>query len=729
MTRSRSTLRGAAAAVALLAVGPARAQTAAAPAQPIQVPLDGATIPKFVDALPTFAGLRVGGPIVGVTMRETTQQVLPASFPATTVWGYQVAGLDAVTGVPVVRAARFPGVTVEARQSVPTVVLYTNALTTPTLQRRLPVDQTVQWADPKNLGCVYQSPVSAECLQPFRGPVPTVVHLHGGEVPPAFDGGPEMWFTNDGRHGSNYSSLARVLPNQALYRYPNAQEATALWFHDHALGTTRLNVYGGIAAFYFLRDGLDTGRRDNPLRLPAEAQEIELALQDRSFDTAGQLLYHDPSQLSAPDLHPWWRPEFFGDVVVVNGKSWPRLEVEPRRYRLRILNGSNARFYNLALARAFTPLDAAAGTGVQVTAPGPTFWKIGTDGGRLDAPVPLASILVAPGERADLLVDFSGLAPGTTLTVVNDANAPYPGGDPVVTATTGQVMQIRVSRPLSSKDRTCDPATGGCVLRPGSPMVRLVDPAGGALAAGVAPSVRRQLILKEIAVDTGPREVVLNNTLWPGVKESTLTSTTQVPIPGSVGLGENWATEAPQVGATELWEVANLTVDAHPIHVHLVQFQVLSRQALDTGEDDLGNPLGYMRDWQAAFPSGAIEEGDGPPGFYGQPNADGAVGGNLPVSGYLLGAARPAEAGEEGWKDTVVMLPGEVTRIAVRFAPQGLAVGHGRPGSNHYPFDPALTDPSARDLFGNPGAAGYVWHCHILEHEDNEMMRPFAMRR
>jgi FtsP/CotA-like multicopper oxidase with cupredoxin domain len=407
----------------------------------------------------------------------------------------------------------------------------------------------------------------------------------------------------------------------------------------------------------------------------------------------------------------------------------PRPPPPPRRYRLRFLNGSNARFYQLSLARTFAPVDEAAGTGVRVTRTGPVFWQIGTDGGLLDAPVPLDTLVVAPGERADVIVDFSGLEQGTRITMVNNANSPFPDGDPVATATTGQVMQFRVSRRTSSHDRSCDPARGACRLRPGAPMVRLADAATGRLAPGVSPSVTRQLILEEIAVESGPREVVLNNTLWPGVKESTLTSSSQVPVPGSVGLGGNWATEAPQVGATEVWEVANLTVDAHPIHVHLIQFQVLGRQALDTGEDDAGNPVGYLAAWQAAFPGGAVAEGDGPPRPYGTPNADGALGGNLPFSDFLVGAPRPPDAGEAGWKDTVIMRPGEVTRLVARWAPQAVPVGGVQPGTNRYPFDPSLTDPGSRDLFGNPGAAGYLWHCHILEHEDNEMMRPYAVAR
>lgn len=729
----------------------------AAWAVPPQTPLDGASIPKFVDPLPTFVGQRVGGPVVYVSMKEAQQQVLPASygFAPTTVWGYEIGGLDVVTGRPVVRAARFPGVTVEARQWLPTHVVYANRLFTPTLQALFPADQTIDWADPLKLRCVFQATMSMDCMKQYAGPVPTVVHLHGGEVPPAFDGGPDAWFTVTGERGSNYGSLFPVRPNEAVYRYPNGQEATSLWFHDHAYGITRLNVYGGVAALYFLRDDRDTGKRDNPLRLPAGAQEIELVLQDRSFDTAGQLLYHDPTQLPNPQLHPFWRPEFFGDVIVVNGKSWPTLAVEPRRYRFRFLNASNARFYDLALARAFTS-DARLGPslGMVVTDPGPAFWQIGTDGGRLDAPARVTRLLVAPGERADVVVDFSGLPAGTTLTLVNGANAPFPGGDPVVTGTTGQILQLTVSKKLSSEDESCDPARS-CELRPRAPIVRLA--AEGKLARGVNATVKRQLVLKEIAADPipagcdpavappaanaclttgGPREVLLNNSLYRGVTEQSITTATPLALSGSARLGANWATEAPRVGATEVWEVANVTEDAHPVHVHLIQFQVLNRQPLNTGTDPVtGQPFGYAADWQGAFPGGVLAEGGGPPLPYGDAddpatwNADGAVGGNLPFSPYLLAAPTPPAANEAGWKDTVVMYPGEVTRIAARWAPQRAGVREAAPGRNLFPFDPTLVDPAERDVFGNPGAAGYVWHCHILEHEDDEMMRPYAVRR
>jgi FtsP/CotA-like multicopper oxidase with cupredoxin domain len=195
--------------------------------------------------------------------------------------------------------------------------------------------------------------------------------------------------------------------------------------------------------------------------------------------------------------------------------------------------------------------------------------------------------------------------------------------------------------------------------------------------------------------------VLVNNTKWNGKRENT-----GAPVPGFTpdGLG-NWRSELPQVGATELWEIINLTEDAHPMHLHLVQFQLLNRQKIHRDR--------YLAMWSAAFPSNASAPGYGPPLPYNTPNADGAVGGNLAISPFLRGPAMPSEPNEAGWKDTIKMFPGEVTRVVVRWAPQDLAVASVTTGVNRYPFDPTQ-------------GPGYVWHCHILDHEDNEMMRPYS---
>lgn len=690
-----------------------------------QIPLPGSSIPKYVDPLPTFAGKRVPGTSLIARVQEFQQKILPERIYAglkspfragTYMWGYKVDN----------RPAFSPGFTVEAHRYCPTTITYVNDLPFPTcsqLEPLLTIDQTIHWADPlKQMGS----------LAPFKGPIPTVTHLHGGETPSAFDGTPNQWFTRDGIHGKGYATLEPTAANSAIYRYPNHQEATMLLFHDHTLGITRLNVFAGLVTGYIIRDQYDTGLPDNPLRLPNGQQEVELILQDKQFDTNGQLLFPDGSPASNPtglngpppnpSVHPYWIPEFFGDVIVVNGKSWPFLNVEPRRYRFRFINGANARFFRMRL------VDAVSG------ARGPAFWQITTDGGLLDRPVQLndpndpssLELFLAPGERIGVIIDFAHLA-GRSFTLINDAPAPYPSGstDTLDPDTNGQIMQFRVNLPLSCPDMTYNPASGE-PLRGGphrEPLiVRLANPQTGTLAPGVQPSVKRQLVLIEVEGPGGPLEVLLNNTKWSGIREGTTT-----PVPGSqpatMEQGD-FLTELPEVGATEIWEIINLTMDAHPIHIHLIQYQLLNRQNFDavgyrTTYDSLfpgGRYAGITSNGtlgEVVYPSGVYIPGFGPPLRYNVPNAAGAVGGNPDVGPYLQGEIIPPDASEGGWKDTVKMQPGQVTRIVARWAPQDVPVNAVKPGKNLYPFDPTI-------------GPGYIWHCHIIDHEDNEMMRPYS---
>jgi FtsP/CotA-like multicopper oxidase with cupredoxin domain len=710
----------------------AAARVFGAPSDTMATPLPGSSVSQFVEPLPTFSGSRVTDSSLTVEMQEFQQRVLPASLYATLpapyhagtfVWGYKVGPRD----------PSYPGWTIEARRGTPTTIRYINNLPTPAVESqlagRLTIDQTIHWADPQGqMG----SPKA------YRGAIPTVVHLHGAQVPSASDGAPEAWFTADGRNGPAYGTAAPTSANAAVFRYPNEQPATALWFHDHALGLTRINVFAGLAAIYLLRDAYDTGRPDNPLALPAGEHEVELLIQDRQFDRHGQLFFpngspaDNPAGLNGPPpnpaVHPYWIPEFFGDVMVVNGKSWPYLEVEPRRYRFRVVNGCNARFLQMHL------VGRAGGR------PAPPLWQIGTDGGLLDRPIKLLEphvgahqLFLAPAERADIIVDFSKLT-GQQFTLVNAAPAPYPGGDYPEARTTGQVMQFRVTRPLAGQDATYDPA-GGRPLRGGAgrppAIVRLADPATGMLGHGVRPSVTRQLVLVEVEGPGGPIEVLLNNTKWSGLREGTDTvvagarPTSMGPgMAGTIHGGLSYLTELPRVGSTELWELVNLTEDAHPIHVHLIQFQLLNRQYVDTTD--------YRFAYDAAFPGGrfaglrgdgswgAVQyeagtyiPGYGPPLTYMRPNAGGALGGNPDITPYLVGLPVTPAPSEAGWKDTIKVFPGQVTRIVARWAPTLVPVTGVGPGRNLYGFD-ATRGP------------GYVWHCHILDHEDNEMMRPYA---
>ena len=705
--------------------------------------LPGARVPQFVSPLPTYAGQRVHGADLRISMEEFQQKVLPDSFytgayrDGTWLWGY-AAG---VSGAGTSPSPRWPGVTVEAVRGTPVTIEYVNDLPVSSrLRKYLTIDQTVHWASPG--GGMMSS-------RPYDGAIPAVAHLHGGENPSTSDGVPEGWYTSTGLRGKGYTTVAPAGPNSAVYRYPNGQQATALWFHDHALGITRINDYAGLAAFYLIRDACDTGRADNPLRLPAGDYEVELMIQDRQFDINGQLYWPDskasPSLVDGPPgnprIHPFWIPEFFGDVMCVNGRSWPYLEVEPRRYRFRFLNGSNARFLRMGLA------DSSSG------AAGPAAYVIGTDGGLLDTPVRLAlrpepvntgtpdpttRMFLAPSERLDVIIDFSHLA-GKTFTLTNDAQVPFPSGDPLASDDpTRRVMQFRVTLPLRSTDTSYDPAAGG-KLRGGAgqepKIVRLADPASGTVAAGVTVHKKRQLVLFEYESPDGkggntadtPVINLINNTKWAGHRDGGGDPAIPGSVPDQYGQGLR-ITELPRVGSTEIWEFLNLTMDAHPIHIHLVEFQLLNRQAVALGPDK--EPT-YAGAYAAAFgggrfngeaadgswspvtyPPGTAIPGYGPPRDYFAKNADGALGGNPAFSPYLTGPVLAPNPSEAGWKDTVKVFPGYVTRFIVRWAPQAIPVSGVRPGQNLYPFDPAK-------------GPGYMVHCHILDHEDNEMMRPY----
>jgi FtsP/CotA-like multicopper oxidase with cupredoxin domain len=678
-----------------------------------QTPLDGATVPKYVERLPLLSTNRVSGTsTVTVHMEEFQQKMLPASMYAnlaapfrngTFMWGYEV---NSNTN------PQFPSRTIEARQGTHTTVNYTNKLqgqngAAPFLQKYLTQDLSIHWADPthvtKNNHCADSAILAPACLQPSAEPIPTVPHLHGAEVLSASDGHPDAWFTPfSAATGPGFVSTS--------YDYVNSQEATTLWFHDHSLGTTRLNVYSGMAGFYLIRDSRDTGATNNPIGLPAGAFEQELMIADRQFDTNGQLKFPDAESSPGagdgptnPDAHPFWIPEFFGDVITVNGKSWPFMEVQPRRYRFRFVNASNARFYQAQLFRS-------SSSHQPTTTPGPHIWQIGSDGGFLNAPADTdagadpAHLFLAPAERADVIIDFAGQS-GKNFIMVNSqgAFAPYPSGDPPDPNTNGQIMEFRVNQTLQGTDTSFNPAHPQRALR-AAPIVD-IKPAD----TGRAADKKRQLILVEVEGDGGPLEVMLQNSHWDGNREGTTTQ-----IPGSVSNGHGIsATEVPRVGSTEVWEIANLTEDAHPIHIHLIQFQVINRQ--DFRRDD------YRALWDSKFPGGTFNgvtypagtfiPGFGPPQNYTTANAAGAFGGNTAFDPFLTGTPAGPDPYEGGWKDTIKILPFQVTRIAVRWAPTTTAVNNVSAGVNRFPFDPTT------------GGPGYVWHCHILDHEDNEMMR------
>jgi FtsP/CotA-like multicopper oxidase with cupredoxin domain len=345
---------------------------------------------------------------------------------------------------------------------------------------------------------------------------------------------------------------------------------------------------------------------------------------------------------------------------------------------------------------------------------------------------------MAPAERSDIIIDFAGQA-GKRFILTNIAVAPYPGGGVITESmplpslqgpngtppstlgpydTSSQIMEFRVDLPLQGTDTSFNPAGNHPPLR-AAPIPDYRH---------ATPDKHRQIVLDEVEGPGGPDEVIINNSHWNGKREGSTTV-----IPNSVSNGHGiFGTEAPQEGSTEFWEIANMTPDAHPLHIHLIQFQVIESQPFNTEFDLCGLPgPQYRAAWDALFPGGTFNgftfapmtfiPGYGPPHNYGTPNADGAIGGNLAFSTgggqYFAGPAVPPNPRDAGWKDTIKMFPCAVTRIMTRWAPQDLPVGSTHAGTDYFPFDPTT------------GGPGYVWHCHILDHEDNEMMRPLLISK
>lgn len=766
-----------------------------------QTVLDPLRIPKFSEAIPTGSGYPAvqssDAASVTVTATEFQQQILPASFysalPASVTYVDQNTGAKVVRinpqkgtylwGYRVDRNGRtygpsYPGPTIEAEFEKTSTIKMANALVPfkdldgtvlpgPLLQKFLTVDQSLNWADPLN------SPMKFGGSDPktglvwgntdfYSGPQPTIVHLHGGMVPAAFDGHPDAWFTpNAAIKGPAFVS--------DTFKYVNRNQPSTLWYHDHTVGETRLNVYAGLAGFYLIRGDVES--KVSP-PLPSGDQEVPIIIQDRQFDSNGQLYFPDGNPGGAglngdpgnPGLHPYMIPESYGDVIVVNGKSWPYMTVQPRRYRFRFLNGCDARFLALSMANEA----GQSGPGAV-----PEIWQIGSDGGLLDKPVALSSftpftfnrddttqsvfgsrsilspkMLMAPGERFDVIVDFSGFA-GRTLTVRNEGNYPFPGGTSPDPNGDGLVMQFRVKAGLPVKDSSFNPATPNAQLRRGEDQIVKLANGSGSLGTGVKVNNQRRIVLIEQEhPDTGaPVKVLINNTQYNGeTPVGSFKWQTGAPVPDTAPIANGTVnvSEMPQIGSTEVWEFVNLTPDAHPMHIHLVQFQLLNHQILNVGavrpDQNPANPSpsdpyfsspgyrteAYEYSWFLAGSQIGTLYGGGTPLPYLTP---GAMGGNPDTTPYLVGNPVPPDPNQVGWKDTIVVMPGTISRFVVRWAPQDLSVADVKPGQNLFPFDPGAGMGVKNDGFGLPGGPGYMYHCHILDHEDNDMMRPFVISR
>jgi len=488
--------------------------------------LDPNSLAKFVDPLPIPETIHNSGfkpapddpsrkiPYYRLAMRQIERK-LHRDLPATQMWGF---------------GSGSPGPTFEARSGEGVLVEWVNDLPA---RHFLPIDHTLHGADAGK--------------PEVRG----VVHLHGAKAPPSSDGYPEDWY----------------MPGKsAICYYPNHQEAAMLWYHDHTMGINRLNTYAGLFGAFIVRDAFEDG-----LRLPAGPFEMPLVICDRFLRKDGQLDYPVSGVPGKP-----WVPEVFGNAFLVNGALFPYLNVEPRKYRFRVLNACNGRFLHLVFSN------------------GQTFHQIGTDQGLLPAPVPLTSLLLAPAERADLIVDFAG---GQSRQIVlNNDFVP--------------MMQFRVGQGTAAD--TALPAA----LRP---VPKIPEAA--------AVKTRMLALIENRDAGGDPMVMLLNGAHW------------SMPV-----------TENPTLDTVEIWTLINTTDDSHPIHLHLVRFQILDRRRFEV--------FSYLSAGQVRY----------------------------------TGAATPPAPEEAGWKDTVRADPKMVTRIIVRFE----------------------------------GYAGrYVWHCHVLEHEDNEMMRPY----
>jgi spore coat protein A, manganese oxidase len=635
-------------------------------------------------------------PVTGVTHYSLTiaqfRDQLHPNLGPTKLWGYNPV-------VPLgggVQPQRHLGGIIVAQRGVAIQLTFTNTLPS---KHILPVDTSANFPDAQK----HQNA--------------TTTHLHGGLVPWISDGGPFSWFTPDGQYGPSVHSSAgniykllnpRLQPGQAEYYYPNNQSARMVWYHDHAHDLTRLNAYAGIATAYIIRDDFEANLRNRGLPDFVEngGREIPIVIQDKIF-VGPNIAIKDPTWPGPREVGSLWYPhtyetdrwelgkdhplglppdpsiipEMFGDTMLANGTVYPEAAVEARRYRLRIINACQARFLNLQLY-----VDDGSPDGITLNhhtmkptnAKGPDFLVLGTEGGFLPHPVYVpsnhpfdphtfgGSLITGPAERWDLLVDFRGFA-GKKLILYNDAPAPFPMGDPLndyfpgapdnptqpkpgFGPNTRQILRFKVV-PATSTDAPLH-ITPGTDLTPD--LTAFLVPPGTAVQGGVL----------HLPPGVPVRPLTLNET-FDGYGRLLQLLGTNKRAKGGFGRDyEDPATETPEAGATEVWQIANLTGDSHPIHWHLVNVQVLGRQPFN------------------------VDTYNGTPSY--------------------TGPAHDPDRTELGWKETVRMNPGEVTTVIMRF---------------DLPKVPFSVPASPRT-----GGHEYVWHCHILEHEEHDMMRPLVVR-
>jgi spore coat protein A len=623
---------------------------------------DPALQPKFVNLAPNalhpafkFMPDSQNG-LYSVAIRELSNHQTGLIDPTsgrllkTTIWGY---GDN--------RGPTWPGRTFEVKSSInaaggpaETIVHWSNELYGK--KHLVPVDTNLHWA--------YSLPgYKSYTIQ--KDGVPIITHLHGGNTDFQFDGNPEFFYSPGEKiTGPQWDFVAGGFTK--TFHYNNGVPAGNLWYHDHALGITRLNVYAGLAGFYFVRDDMDTGMPDNPLGLPAFPYELAYAIQDRMFTDRGALFYPafpgDPAYddfitgegaILPPDLFPGGGPtalaEFFGDHMVVNGLIWPKENVEPRNYRMRLLNGCDSRFMVLQ----FVAVNLGDTDFTNAGSPIP-FWVIGSDQG-LGTPQQTDTLVFEPGSRYDIVVNFEGLENKRIIMKNIGGDAPFGGtfggdldpDDLFADRQTDRVMAFDVVESLSSVPDNFNPGN--------------LSGYGG---VGAEDNVRR------VALFEGTDEFGRLQPLLGTVKDGNLNK-------NNVATAYTWfqpTTEAPDLDSTEIWEIYNFTADAHPIHLHLVNFQILDRQEFE---------------YQVTGTQTILQH-------------NGTTGEAPEISNIkkFRSVSVGSEYFEAAPKDMVTALPGNPEPLAGN--PTGQMV-------------------RIKAHFNKTGR--YVWHCHILSHEDHEMMR------
>ncbi|XP_041009884.1 multicopper oxidase LPR1 [Juglans microcarpa x Juglans regia] len=541
--------------------------------------LDPSRLEMFVDELPDMPKIQ-GFHVVSGVLKSKSLKIgmfkkkwkFHRDLPPTPVFAYGLTKDKATV----------PGPTIEALHGVDTYVTWRNHLPR---KHILPWDPTIPTAMPAN-----------------KKGIPTVVHLHGGIDEPESDGNSNSWFT------SGFKARGPTWTKKK-YHYHNQQHPGNLWYHDHAMGLTRINLLAGLIGAYIIRHP-DV---ETPLGLPSGDEfDRPLIVFDRGFRTDGSIYMNSTG--NNPSIHPQWQPEYFGDAIIVNGKAWPRMTVRRRKYRFRIINASNARFFRFFFTN------------------GLTFIHVGSDSAYLNEPVTTNEILLGPSEITDVVVDFS-MSKNDTAILANNAPYPYPSGDPV-NEVNSKVVKFDI---LNHQEFDTWQVPKKLIEYP-APSLSSV-------------SRTRYIAMYEYTSDIDePIHLYLNGKPY------------EAPV-----------TETPRVGATEIWNIINLTEDNHPLHIHLGLFKTLDQTRLVNLEE---------------FKSCMTKIND-------------AI--KCQISKHARGKKIEVLAHEKGWKNVYKMTPGVVTRILVKFS-----YIH---SNASYAFD-ATSEP------------GYVYHCHILDHEDNVMMRP-----